>query len=122
MPLDLANASDRATIYATANALNADLLAVEDVARFTSAVVQLYGTFEGTVNFQGSLEFTPTNWISLRAVNASTGVAGPDATTAGIYHVPLACKWLRIRVTAFVSGPVLGATMFRTNDVPVIVG
>jgi len=120
MPLVLSTAGDLATVYRTATAVNVDLLENVDTSQFQTALVQLYGTFNATVTFQGSLEESPTNWINLTAMNITTGAVGVTANAVGMYYIPLTCKWFRIRVTSYTSGTITSASMFSYDEVPFI--
>lgn len=120
MPYTLATAGDLPSVVGSVAALNGDLVAQADTSMFTTALIQLYGTFTATVTFQGSVEDTPTNWINLTAINVTGGAVGATATAPGLYVLPLTCRWVRVRVTAYTSGTVNSTALFSLEDVPVI--
>lgn len=92
----------------SAGALNADLLASTDVGNYAVAVVQVTGSFVGTLTFQGSND--NTNWFNILASNlGSTAAISATTTTTGMFAVPLGFKYLRVRMTAYTSGTATGA-------------
>lgn len=96
------------TASLTAGSLNADLVASTDVSGSRWAVLQVTGTFSGTLTFQGSND--NTNFVSLVGVNtAQTAPAGVvSTTTVGVYAIPLGIKYFRVRMTAYTSGTATG--------------
>jgi hypothetical protein len=94
----------------SAAALNADLIPMVDVSTFREAVLQITGTFVGTLSFQGSLD--GVSWFSVAAVPVSGSAIVSTATGTGIFLIPLSTKYLRVRMTAITSGTAIGSIRF----------
>lgn len=120
MPYTLATAGDLATVTGSAAALNADLVPTLDTSAFQTALVQITGTFSGTLTFQGTNEDVPTNWVNLTVINITTGAVSSTATVAGLFYVPLTCKNFRVRMTSYTSGTATSTTLFSYDEVPFI--
>lgn len=120
MPFTLATAGDLATLTGSASALNADLIPTSDTSNFQTALVQIFGTFSGTVTFQGTNEDVPVNWVNLAVMNIATGAVAATANSAGLYYVPLTCKNFRVRCTSYTSGTIQTVTIFSYDEVPFI--
>jgi hypothetical protein len=120
MPFTLSTAGDLASISGSGAALNADLVTTVDTSNYQTALIQLTGTFNAVVTFQGSVEDNPTNWITLLSISAATGNVGTTANATGLYYVPLTCKWFRVRVTSYTSGTVNSTAVFSLEDIACI--
>ena len=88
-----------------ASANNTNLFSV-DATGMRHVLVQLSGTWVGTVTFQGSNDNVTFN--STVAVNASTGVQATTSTTNANFVIPVRTKYIRARTTAYTSGSVTG--------------
>jgi len=89
-------------------AINNDLIASLDVSAYKFVSLQLIGTWEGTVQFQGSNDngtFVP---LTVQNMGVILSPYVLSATEKGIFTVPISMKFLRVRVTAFTSGSVQG--------------
>jgi len=89
-----------------------------DANGWATAIVEVSGTFVGTLNFEAS--FSDTNWI-----NISGNYVGPSATATatitaiGIVRVPIAgCTRFRVRVSAWTSGT--AQVMMKTSTAPYV--
>jgi hypothetical protein len=116
-PLKSDNTSEALRLMAeydgfTANALNDDLIPMVDVSTFREAVLQITGTFVGTITFQCSID--GVSWVSLAAVPVAGGAIVTTATGVGIFLIPLSTKYLRVRMTAFASGIAIGIIRFSS--------
>lgn len=70
-------------------------------------VVDVTGTFVGTVTFEGTID--DTNWVAVGLLNVGTGAIATTATAAGMFKMPvdLAClSQFRARVSAYTSGAI----------------
>lgn len=88
----------------SASALNVDLLDI-DATQFRAISAQITGTFSGTVSWQGSNDGGVT-WVALSAPSvAATGSSYVASTTApGMWLIPVSCRRVRLRMTAYTSG------------------
>lgn len=76
---------------------------VIDARDYDSVVVQITGTFVGTVTWESSTD--ATTWAGLDATLQSSGVAAATATAVGIYRLP-GGTFLRARISAYTSGSI----------------
>lgn len=97
----------------SAGALNADAIAARDVAEFQSGVIQVTGTFSGTLTFQGSND--GTNYVSVLALDATNPSASPQNTTTvpGLFYIPLTFAFFRLRMTSYTSGSADAIALFQ---------
>jgi hypothetical protein len=100
-----------------AGAVNADLIPAFDTGAFREAVLQVTGTFSGTLTFQGSND--NVNFVSLGAVSATNGAFTNSAAAAGMFIVPLSVKFFRVRMTSYVSGVAYGTIRLSTVSMAV---
>jgi hypothetical protein len=86
------------------SAVNDDLIASLDVAEYKFISLQLTGTWEATVTFQGSND--GGTFYNIVTSNPSGGQAvGESSTTVNrLVKVPTIYKFVRVRVTAYTSG------------------
>jgi hypothetical protein len=86
------------------SAINDDLIASLDVAEYKFISLQLIGTWEATVTFQGSND--GGTFYNIVTSNPSGGQAvGESSTTVNrLVKVPTVYKFVRVRVTAYTSG------------------
>lgn len=92
--------------------LNGDLFSVA-VQSYTYFIVQLTGSWSATVTFQGSND--NTNWVSVSALNSTVATYVTSATANGMFYIPTAFKYFRVRATAFTSGPIVGSVIAGTD-------
>lgn len=72
---------------------------------YGTAVIQVTGTFSGTITFEGSLN--GTDYVSLSAVQVGAGTIATTATTTGIYRMsPVGMTNIRARISAYTSGSI----------------
>jgi hypothetical protein len=97
-------------------ALNDDLLSSLDVSQYKFISLQLTGTWVGTVSFQGSND--GGTFYPIVTSNPSGGLAiGETSTTENrLVKVPTIYKFVRIRVTAYVSGVVEGVAYGHRDE------
>jgi hypothetical protein len=97
-------------------ALNDDLLSSLDVSQYKFISLQLTGTWVGTVSFQGSND--GGTFYPIVTSNPSGGQAiGETSTTVNrLVKVPTIYKFVRIRVTAYVSGIVEGVAFGHRDE------
>ncbi len=68
-------------------------------------VVQVTGTFSGTITWEGTVD--DTNWVAVQAANLNDGSVATTATAAGLYSIAVAgLKQVRARVSTWVSGSI----------------
>jgi hypothetical protein len=86
------------------SAVNDDLIASLDVAEYKFISLQLTGTWEATVTFQGSNN--GGTFYNIVTSNPSGGQAvGESSTTVNrLVKIPTIYKFVRVRVTAYTSG------------------
>ena len=76
-----------------------------DGLTLATAVLQVAGTFVGTVTFEGSVD--GSNWIAVQGTNLNSGAAASTATAAGLFRFAVAgLAALRARVSAYTSGAI----------------
>jgi hypothetical protein len=97
-------------------ALNDDLLSSLDVSQYKFISLQLTGTWSGTVSFQGSND--GGTFYPIVTSNPSGGQAiGETSTTVNrLVKVPTIYRFVRIRVTAYVSGVVEGVAFGHRDE------
>lgn len=89
-----------------------------DTTGYKSVMVQLYGTWAGTVTFETSND--NTNWSNVNYVNsASSGSSAGGATTTanGAYTFPAVLRYFRARVSTFTSGTFSATAMMRHESI-----
>lgn len=94
------------------SALNGDLFSI-DASGFKAILLQLIGTWVGTVTFQGSND--NTTWYSVSALNINSTGHAATSTAVGLFLVPVNCKYMRARVTAYTSGTVDAVAFLSGN-------
>lgn len=70
-------------------------------------VFQVYGTFVGTITFEGKVLGVPdvaANWVVVQAIPLGTGTAATTTTGPGIFRVNASGIQVRARMSAFTSG------------------
>ena len=103
--------ADGKTHIATRTGAQTGTVILLDTIGFNSVVVQLQGTFTGTISFQVSND--TTTWAAV-AGWATTGAAAPvtTATAVGQWVFPCAGRYFRVQVTTGGSGaPVAVVTL-----------
>jgi len=78
---------------------------VFDVGDLASLVMQVTGTFVGTVTFEATVD--QTNWVAVQTINLNDGTVGTTGTAAGLYACVVAgLKQVRARISAYTSGSI----------------
>ena len=74
-------------------------------AGHSTAVLQVWGTFVGTITFEARL--STGTWVAIRVTNLTTGNAATTTAAAGLYRVDCAgLAVMRARVSAYTSGTI----------------
>jgi hypothetical protein len=121
MPFDINQAPDGVIVSGSGAAANAVPIGPYDTSKFLNCVVQIVGTFVGTVVFEGSNDETnPTNWFPMLSSNVSNGNLATSSTSTGIWYVPGVTKWFRTRISAYTSGTVVNNCLFTIDQLPSI--
>jgi len=85
------------------------------ITGYGTALVQITGTFVGTVTFEGTED--GTNFVSVGATQLSTGAISATATTPDIYRLSVGgLASLRARISAYTSGSI--TALGRTTNAP----
>jgi hypothetical protein len=87
-----------------------------DAIDYRTAVIQLLGTFVGTVTFEVSndnVTFTPA--IAFQPGNTGSTAPATTATAVGIYIIPVTARYVRARVSTYTSGTFTGSAILRTE-------
>lgn len=75
------------------------------VTGYGVAVIQVTGTFVGTVTFEGTTD--GTNWVSISATQIGAGTILSTATTTGIFRLAVSgITTIRARISAYTSGSI----------------
>lgn len=94
----------------TAGSLNADLVSSTDVSGYKSGSIQIGGIYSGTLTIQGSND--NSTFVTTQATNlngSSSSLTGGTTTSTGIILTfPIYYRYLRIRMTSYVSGTATG--------------
>tara|TARA_R110000851_G_C12949684_1_gene553147 strand:- start:66 stop:932 length:867 start_codon:yes stop_codon:yes gene_type:complete len=88
-----------------ATAINEDVLPSLDAEEFKFISIQLVGTWEATVTFEGSNDNTTFYSIATTDPSAN-GTGAITATVNRVVKVPVLTKYIRARVSAYTSGTV----------------
>lgn len=90
----------RGTLTAASSAVSAL------VDGFKSAVLQVTGTFVGTITFEASLDGSA--WSTVQVIAQATSALTTTTTAAGLFIVPNpGYSWVRARMSAYTSGTAL---------------
>ena len=90
------------TASGTLGAINATV-ALALGGGYSGAVVQITGTWVGTIQFEGTVD--GTNWLPINGVFAGTSAPAPTVTANGIIRLtPGGLAQFRVNMTAFTSG------------------
>ena len=104
MPVSLAILPGVLDVTATGSlaALNATA-ALTITAGYSAAVVQITGTWVGTITFEGTAD--GTNWVSINAIMAGSSTPSSTTTTNGIARLsPAGMTQIRANMSAYTSG------------------
>lgn len=93
-----------------------DIIASFDVSTYKFISLQLTGIWVGTVSFQGSNDNGTFDEVVSQDMGEQTSPYVSDTTTTGIYKIPTAFQYLRVRVTAYTSGTVEGFALAYKED------
>lgn len=93
-----------------------DIIASADVSAYRSWSVQITGTWSGICAMQASND--GTTWATVPpdglSFNGATNTSGAGITANGLFTGSVVAKYLRVRVTSYVSGTV-SAVLFLTS-------
>jgi len=102
----------------TAAANNADLLPATDVSGYKSFSIQIGGTYSGTLTFQGSNDNVIFRSIALNQMDIpGTITTTTSSTNVTYYCATLAYRYIRIRMTSYVSGTATGTLELYTYPI-----
>jgi hypothetical protein len=99
----------------------ATLFSASTTAGYRACVVQLTGTWTGTVTWEVSND--NTTWVVATAYQpGNPGSSGPSTTATGngVYIIRTAAKFVRGRVSAYTSGTVEGTVTLRADPAGVL--
>jgi hypothetical protein len=86
------------------------LLPITDCTNYNTAYLQIFGTWAGTLTFQGSNDMG--TWISVNGMSLTTGTSFglpvTSTTVNGQFEIPIRFKFLRVTMTAYTSGNAQG--------------
>ena len=97
--------------------VNNDLVASFDASEYSYISFQLKGTWVGTVSFQASNDNGTFKDIVVQNAGDIVEPYKIEATTNSLVKIPVLAKYLRIRVTAYSSGIIEGASFAYEHDV-----
>lgn len=100
-------------------ATNDIFAALLDVSELRFIALQVAGTFSLTLIVEASNDegTSPSLWTAIGVVPATGGSVASSITAPGIYLAPLGYKYLRVRCSAFTSGPATVAVVFSRDAV-----
>ena len=104
VPISAASLPGVADVTASGSlaALNATA-ALTITSGYSAAVIQITGTWVGTITFEGTAD--GTNWVSINAVVAGSSTPGPTTTVNGIVRLtPAGMTQVRANMTLYTSG------------------
>lgn len=85
------------------------------VSEYGTAVIQVTGTFVGTIAFEGTLD--GSNWHAISATQIGSGTIATTATTTGIYRLSVSgLASVRARISSYTSGSI--TAIGRTTNSP----
>lgn len=102
-------ASSSVVVSGSASALNADVMASTDVSAYRWVSIHITGTFSGTYTFQASND--NSDWQSISMFDAGGNFVSGSTATNRLYGGPIWFRYLRIRITSFSSGTVVGTVV-----------
>lgn len=84
---------------------------VAEVDEYNTAVVEVEGTFEGTIVFEGSIN--NTTWYPIYALNFSDGSVVNSASDEGLYELKIGgLTHFRTRISEYTSGSITTKVRF----------
>jgi len=98
----------------TAGAAGADLVSSIDVSGYSTFVLQITGTFVGTLTLQGSNDNNINNFVSVYGTWTGNTQPVSTMTTTGIITGSCNFRYLRVRMTAWTSGAATGTLELKT--------
>lgn len=101
----------------TASALNANLVPSTDISNYTWWSLQVTGTWNGTLTFQGSND--NTNWQATQVINVNNVLNFSQQQGGnGLYGGPRLYRYLRVAMTSYNSGTANGTLELYTLPPP----
>ena len=101
----------------TAGSLNADLIASTDVTNYRFGSINVAGTWSGTISVQGSHDNSTFFAVTITG-NDGSYTANGTFTTNAIKNFAIYFRYLRIRMTAYVSGTATATAQLNTLAMP----
>ena len=98
------------------SAVGEDILGSIDVTEYKFISLQLTGTWEGVVTFQGSNDDGAFYDIVGQDVTSLTSPYSASTSVNGLFKIPVLYKWFRARVTTYTSGTVTGTAFGHKED------
>lgn len=99
----------------TAASLNADAIASTDMAGYGIGVLQITGTFTGTITVASSNDNSTFVTQTIHPTGTITGTDATNLASTGIWVFPKTGRFIRVRMTAYTSGTAT-ATLEMSND------
>lgn len=115
--------SEDLSVLGSANANGVTLMEL-DCRSCKTIQIDVWGTFVGTITVQGSSDaaFTRPYPIAGYSAGGGTSVAS-TITTQGVYVVPVKCRFMRLRTTAYTSGTINSRASGSSDEgLPYVVG
>lgn len=98
----------------TASTTSNDLVASTDVSNYKTGIIQLSGTWTGTVTVQGANDNSNFGTVAVFNPGSITTGLSSNMTGNGHYVFPIAHRFIRIRVTTGGTGTVAGTLELTT--------
>ena len=108
--------SDKSVPYYGATNFVNGVVAIIDTSGYNSVLVQLFGTWVGTVSFQISND--ATSWQTISGYASTNAIAVSSTTANGIWLIPAMGKYFRAYCSAYTSGNIQGITFLSSQMVP----
>lgn len=99
-----------AVVTGTANTAGGTPIPSTDCTIYSHVSVQLHGTWNAVVLFEGTNE--GTNWTELVAHNCNNQGASSVTRDNGLFVIPLGFRFFRVRISSYTSGSVNAIAYF----------
>jgi hypothetical protein len=97
--------------------INNDLIASFDASEYSYISLQLTGAWVGAVSFQSSNDNGTFEDIVVQNVGDIVEPYRKESTVNSLVKIPILAKYLRVRVTSYVSGIIEGSAFAYENDI-----
>lgn len=104
--LNVVNSPVKLFLTGSGSALNALVIPSTDVSSYDQISVQLLGTFVATVTWEASNDNTNWSAVLSQVLNNAATTPATTANAVGLYKIPIAFRFFRVRISAFTSGTV----------------